>query len=340
LEGVPLADEKSFAIVKVGDVNVDLSDLPLHTRKLCETLIVAGVWLVGPLRERWAAKARIASAQADSEVARIRRDDAIEDKLSEIKGDLEVADFQRRMTVRMQHRDLRRYLNIENIATGTVDFQPRQVSDEPVDQDWLAQFFEHCQDVSDPEMQSIWSHILAGEVAQPGRYSLRTLHAVKMLRKDDANLFTTYCKFVWSVDQWSRPWFFISAGGGAVGSFLQVSYLAELRDIYTREGITPEGRLHLQALNLVSAGGQVVPIVCTQTEPLIFHYHDRAFAVFDTPERPVRASPPYAPEICSDQLTDIGRELAPICGAKPHDRYRQLILDSIRCNQLRIADMT
>jgi|HubBroStandDraft_6_1064221.scaffolds.fasta_scaffold29881_3 hypothetical protein len=253
-----------------------------------------------------------------------------------------VADVKRmaRMQRRITNDADRRQGNREKIVRGAAGLLPGTVSDRPVDQVWISRFFCYSEDEADAEMLSIWSQLLAGEVAEPGRYSLRTLQAVSTLRKEDAILFTNYCKFVWWVDQWSRPWFFISAGGDAVGSFLQVNFLAELRDIYTREGVTPEGRLHLQALNLVSAGGQIVPIACTQTEPLIFHYHDRAFAVFDTPERPVRASPPYAPEICSNHLTDIGRELAPICGAKPHDRYRQLILDSMRCNQLRIADMT
>ena len=39
------------------------------------------------------------------------------------------------------------------------------------------------------EMQLIWAQLLAGEVAEPGTFSLRTLQLVRNLQESDARLF-------------------------------------------------------------------------------------------------------------------------------------------------------
>jgi Protein of unknown function (DUF2806) len=313
-----LAAENSFAMVKVGDVNIDLTDLPLHTRKLCETLIVAGVWLVGPFRERWAAKTRIANAQADSEIARIRRDDVIEANLSEIKGKIEVAEFEQRMLARKEQLELWQHRNIENIALGAADFPVEEkVSNDPVDEDWLAQFFEYGRNVSDPQMQSIWSHILAREVATPGGFSLRTLHAVKMLRKKDAEIFTQYCQFVWDTTE-SGTGFAVVADGE--DSFWAASRAKLVRLLYQKAGISPLRRIELHNLNLIALKRPAMPlnIQSNMGLPTQISYHGHPYWV--------RRSDSKSMSLPVDFLTDIGRELAPIAGAQPNDEYKNLVL--------------
>jgi uncharacterized repeat protein (TIGR03899 family) len=315
-----MAGETPFAIVRVGDVNIDLSDLPLHTRKLCETLIVAGVWAVGPLRERWAAKARIATAAAESEVARIRRDDAIEAQLCEIKGKLEIADFEQRMAARTQQAAQRQYRNIESIALGAADFGESQVSDDEVDQDWLAQFFEYGRNVSDPQMQSIWSHILAREVATPGRFSLRTLHAVKMLRKTDAELFTRYCQFVWDAIE-SGPGFAVVPGEE---DHLWAPERASLiRLSYHQAGISTLRRMELQNLGLIVLKDPNMPLNIRSHMglPGVMSYRGQKYWV--------RASDNRVLRLPVDFLTDIGAELASIAGAPPNADYQRLVLEHI-----------
>jgi len=107
------------------------------------------------------------------------------------------------------------------------------VAQEPVKEDWAAQFFEHCQDVSDEQMQVVWSKILAGEVAQPCSFSMRTLHAVKMLRSGDANTFTAYCRFLWSACDPTLS-FFIEPANDARWSIQAAS---QITDFYASHGI-------------------------------------------------------------------------------------------------------
>jgi hypothetical protein len=75
------------------------------------------------------------------------------------------------------------------------------VDNKSVDEDWTVQFFEYCKDVSNEEMQTIWSRLLAGEVSCPGTYSPRTLFALKHMRKEDAEVYTKFCSFVWRIDE-------------------------------------------------------------------------------------------------------------------------------------------
>lgn len=87
----------------------------------------------------------------------------------------------------------RRQENIEAIVEKASTALPESVAQEPVAPDWTARFFDACQDVADEEMRGLWGKLLAGEVAQPGSYSLRTLHALQHLTKGEAQLFELVC---------------------------------------------------------------------------------------------------------------------------------------------------
>lgn len=73
--------------------------------------------------------------------------------------------------------------------------QAEEVSEEPVDDDWIKRFFGHAKDVSTDQMQMLWGKILAGEVVKPGSFSLRTLDSVRNLSQEEARIFTKVCKY-------------------------------------------------------------------------------------------------------------------------------------------------
>jgi hypothetical protein len=117
--------------------------------------------------------------------------------LIKMKADLAIRDLAARAEERVKAKELRRQQNIESIVEQAAQFLPETVSSEKVDEDWTVQFFENCQDVGNEEMQSLWAKLLAGEVAKPGSFSLRTLQIVKTMSKDDAELFTRFSSYVW-----------------------------------------------------------------------------------------------------------------------------------------------
>jgi hypothetical protein len=113
-----------------------------------------------------------------------------------------VHEIEARTVERIKKREIRRQENIESISGETAKFlpPPDELSSEPVNEDWTTRFFEECQDISDAQMQKIWARILAGEIARPQTFSVRTLRLVKDLTSKDADLFSKLCRFVWEVE--------------------------------------------------------------------------------------------------------------------------------------------
>lgn len=108
-----------------------------------------------------------------------------------------LAEAEDELAIRTVHRlayvEMRRQANIESIFEQAKGRLPATVSSEPVSEDWIHQFFEDCKDISDKEMQALWAHILAGEVANPRTFSRRTLQLLRTFEQQDAVAFAQYC---------------------------------------------------------------------------------------------------------------------------------------------------
>ncbi len=86
---------------------------------------------------------------------------------------------------------------IQNTANILKDVE--DVSDEPVDDDWITRFFSIAENISNEEMQNLWSQILAGEIEKPNSYSLRTLETLKNISSKEASLFNKFAKICFSL---------------------------------------------------------------------------------------------------------------------------------------------
>lgn len=213
------------------------------------------------------------------------------------EGQVQLLDLADRASQRLAERDLRRQANVEAIIGKAAHELPETVSEEPVDTDWMAQFFDQCQDFSNEQMQSLWARILAGEVAKPGSFSPRTLHTVKLLRKADAEMFTRFCAYVVNFN-------------GALAS-------PDEQDLYAYEAAhgTPFGHiLHLQSLGLLETSlGLGIPIPAGGV----------ALAIYSGVPHVIKPAIEGAGAmmISVRALTHVGHELARICGARPDPEY-------------------
>lgn len=112
---------------------------------------------------------------------------------------METARFsQTEIALRAEERRLnvqeRRQKNVEAITAEAARLLPPVVSEAPVEPDWAARFFAECEDIGNAQMQSVWAKLLAGEVARPNSFSVRTLGIVKNLTTRDAETFNLLCK--------------------------------------------------------------------------------------------------------------------------------------------------
>ena len=131
-----------------------------------------------PIQIKRVAKAKAAAMLIDTE-ANIRKEELIA-----------------RANARLAATEARRQENIEAIvtkATKVIQQLPYDATDTPVNQDWIAAFFEDCKDIGEDKIQELWGKILAGEVVSPGTFSRRTLQALKTLETEDVEAFKVFC---------------------------------------------------------------------------------------------------------------------------------------------------
>ncbi|KKO48620.1 hypothetical protein VT06_11045 [Arsukibacterium sp. MJ3] len=91
-----------------------------------------------------------------------------------------------RVTRRLQMQRERQQQNLEKIMALALEYCPERVSGQEVDPDWFAQYCELVLDISNDSMQQLWAKILAGEIATPGRFSLKTLQVLKQMSHKEA----------------------------------------------------------------------------------------------------------------------------------------------------------
>lgn len=220
---------------------------------------------------------------------------------------------------RVTHQEIRRQENIDTIVRGAVDYLPLEVSPVEVDSDWLVNFFNLGQDVSSAEMQSIWSKLLAGEVARPGSFKARTLQTVKSMSVEEANLFTALCGFSFVVgDDWALPMF-----------------SHEFFNFIRSNGLSTTEELHLKYIGLLSA--DVVYYGTFRSDGKIpLQYHSTQYLAHPEPaddftvetdgelveEMDVEMDGAY---IKAFPFTETGMELVSIAGGKPNLKYIKVL---------------
>jgi hypothetical protein len=240
----------------------------------------------------------VANADAGAEIAAI-----------EAKAAVAVQNVHERAAERVRKKEARRQCNIEAIANEAARHVPEAVVDEAVDPDWTANFFEQCQDVSSEQMRTVWAKLLAGEVARPGTFSLRTLAAVKLMNLTDADLFTRFCSMVWF--QWQ---------GGPV---------AVARE--KPAGSAPDavgmwfGELsRLEAIGLIQFNHLTGFGLTTANTAFFFSYGGGQYlAEIQVPAGPGGLN---RLELGPALLTAVGAELAPIAGGTPDEKYRAQVV--------------
>ena len=138
------------------------------------------------------------------EPTRIRRKAHADAHAALLKAQVDgiISDIEYRSMVRLVEKETRRQQNIENIVSGAAEILRDMPSNEgKPDEDWIADFFDLCQNCSSEMMQRLWASLLAGEVDSPGTFSRRTMHSVKLLSVPEAHLFTTLCGCIWKVSE-------------------------------------------------------------------------------------------------------------------------------------------
>lgn len=225
-----------------------------------------------------------------------------------LENKIDIENIKDRAAERVGKREEKRQQNIEAIIKQAADKMPEHVSDESVDEDWVAQFFENCQDVSNEQMQSVWARLLAGEVVKPGSFSRRSLAVVKVMSKADADLFTQFCSTVWQTPEGLKPFVIFSDGTRSIAS----------------ANLNLDDFIHLDGLGVIryeGASGFNIRYEFSEIPTTWLYYNKlRILSKNDAIEI-------YYGECV---LTDIGQQLFTISGSSPNEDYRSWVVQTLR----------
>ncbi|MFR4478344.1 MAG: DUF2806 domain-containing protein [Fusobacterium sp.] len=114
-----------------------------------------------------------------------------------------------RASSRMAFQELTKQQNIDNIVYNAREELKniKNVSEEPVDKDWVFRFFNSVENISNEDLQKIWGRILAGEIKTPNSYSYRALEVLKNMTPKEIEVFQ---KFI-SICVTDEYYYFISS---------------------------------------------------------------------------------------------------------------------------------
>lgn len=280
-----------------GNSIINLGDLAKPATVLIEKVSNAVGVLYEPRRIR-----KKAEAEAEAE------------KIKALAG-IELTEIQQRGIERLVHQEARKQENIESITAEAAKELPPNAKAEDLDEDWIAHFFDRCEKVSDKEMQSLWSSLLAGEATNPGTYSKRTVDFVASMDKKDAELFTKFCQFTWVIGE-PAPLIFDASD-----------------EIYTRNGINFSSLKHLDAIGLISfesVSGYRRQGFGKQT--IIFYFGMPTLVEFSGDKN-------NEMKVGKALFTQAGKELVAICGAKRNQEFYEYAIDKLSKQSLCLSSL-
>jgi hypothetical protein len=256
--------------------------------KPANTLIEKVSEAVGGLAAPWQVR-RMANAEADAAIIKA-------------EARVQISEIEERALQRMIREEGQKQENIENITAKAIPNLSENSTPENIENDWLTHFFDKSRLTSGEEMQKLWAGVLAGEANKPGTFSKRSVDLVASLDKRDAELFTKFCTFCWFA--------------GTLRAFV---YSTD-HPIYTSHGINFDTLLHLDKIGLITFG--TVSGYCIPKAPKYLHaiYYGRLTSI----EFP---NDGFSFDMGHVLLTEAGKELATVCGAKGSQDFYDYIIE-------------
>lgn len=228
----------------------------------------------------------------------------------------EALSIEQRAQQRLRYHGMLNQQNIEQIVSKAIQELPDKVSEKPVNQDWIIQFFNHAKDVCDEDMQTIWARILAGETSAPNSYAKRTLDFLKTMEKREAEAFTVFCSFAFT---------------GLVG---ENNYLIFDEEIVRNELINKLGPIdyinHFHAIGLINTPHHMAPSNTTGKRVSNCGIDYTLVGPEKPPQTKTLAS--LEKDILLRTFTQIGNQLARIAGAKPIEGFVEKLSDYLKSN--------
>jgi hypothetical protein len=193
-----------------------------------------------------------------------------------------------RIQERIIYREVKKQESIDAVTKIAVEQlkNDKNISTDPVDEDWTVRFFNIVEDVSDEQMQQLWGKILAGEVKTPNSFSIHTLEFLKNMTKVEAELFSKIENYV------------IFSGGRSL------IFRGDDDEALSKNGFSFEERLTLIELGLLQADTNIARIYQVLSEDSVFIFTSGKYII-----KAIKKANTSKIEMPILRLTRIGEEL-------------------------------
>jgi hypothetical protein len=279
-------------------INVDFSGLSEPATKLIEKVSDA----IGVLYEPRQIKK---IAEAKSEARKI-----------ELKTTLELTELEERAFKRTMRSEVRKQHNIDSITIKAASkIKDQDQNDiEQLDEDWIVHFFKQCEDISDEQMQTLWSRVLAGESIKKGCFSKRTINFLSSLDKRDAELITSLGITVWNGEYNPLPLIFDFDN-----------------EALEKIGLNYAAIRHLESIGVITVGQLHFSVQFSQDHGTLFYYRKNITLKINTAKTNNKFLPKKenSVDVGLVLLTNIGKELIQICGSEPNEDYFHYALSKL-----------
>jgi hypothetical protein len=195
----------------------------------------------------------------------------------------------------------RQQANLEQIVKLALPAIDQSKEPQNMEEDWLIQFMNAAQDVSDIDLQSLWAKLLAGEYNQKGAFSIRTIHAVRLLRKAEAETINRFFGLVSVLNQ----------------------------ELYCAIHIKPNRLQAFQITDLVVGQLKDIGIVSETMHFVLTSTHERHIMKYFGREFVLSKSDSvhYEPALVFYLLSSIGKELFSVAVPERNDFYLSQLLE-------------
>ena len=218
------------------------------------------------------------------------------------KAEIEVEKLKARAKKSQEIEGIYHQKNREDIIRKAIPhLDDENAKSENMGNDWKANFFDKCKNISDNDMQDIWSRILAGEANNPGAYSTATINLLSNLDREDANLFVKLNSFTWRVFMWAIPLIFDHNA-----------------NIYRQNGINQETLTLLDEIGLINYGSSEETWISTTHNPISIFYKNEEIQI---------EGPQFI--VGKVTLTRAGKQLLSICECPKIEGIYQYVKDHI-----------
>lgn len=226
------------------------------------------------------------------------------------KARVKADSIEERAVQRLVKEESRRQENIESVIGKALPEVINTATPDDIEDDWLANFFDKSKNISDTEMQNVWSRLLAGEANNPGTFSKRTINLLAELDKKDAILFTNLSQFS------------ITIYNGHTNPYIDDVQ----RAIYSDSGIDFGALQHLDSLGLIkfdAIGGFSIGQPGQKGGSFLVEYNKDKFWVKVPDEQDLKLSAGHV------MYTKQGLELLSICSPENNKAFLVYLKENI-----------